>query len=241
MVKVERTVHHHNRIFDRDTLFVQKYSINFLYVLSAYAQNHTDDDYKKSIREKFRKNLLHWLAENYIFLLLTPKNRKEDPLEKHFHELLGKVFSYGDKYLMGLDLGKTESEKEAQKRNEEIGNLYFSLRGDFKMETFDIEHSVVTGEYHGRKLEKIVDDDNLARNINAKLVFNPKLTTEDIVRSIEDEYRDKYFGMETNDWRHIVNDYLIVRPMNEEDVVRKAAEEMSNGLISVNDDNSTIE
>lgn len=241
MVKVERTVHHHNRIFDRDTLFVQKYSINFLYVLSAYAQNHTDDDYKKSIREKYRKNLLHWLAENYIFLLLTPKNRKEDPLEKHFHELLGKVFSYGDKYLMGLDLGKTESEVEAQKSNEEIGNLYFSLRGDFKMETFDIVHSVVTGEYHGRKLEKIVDDDNLARNINAKLVFNPKLTTEDIVRSIEDEYRDKYFGMETNDWRHIVNDYLIVRPMNEEDVVRKAAEEMSNGLISVNDDNSTIE
>ena len=52
---VEKRCHHKNRLFDRDTLFVLKYSINFLFVLSAYAAGRVDEACKNHIREKFKK------------------------------------------------------------------------------------------------------------------------------------------------------------------------------------------
>lgn len=211
-VKVERKIHHHNRIFDRDTLFVQKYDINFLYVLTAYAQNHRDDSYKKRIREKFRMNLLNWLSDNYRFLLLTPKDKDKQvsSLEKHFHKVLGKVYSYGDgQYLMGLDLGKNESNSEEQlHRWEEDYEVWKSLEEDFKIELFDIKTSIAKGVYNGERLGSIVEDSDVAKDLNELQTFNQP----DILSRIIDKYGRKYFGMDQNDWRKIINDYYIVRP-----------------------------
>lgn len=211
-VKVERKIHHHNRIFDRDTLFVKKYDINFLYVLTAYAQNHRDDSYKKRIREKFRMNLLNWLSDNYRFLLLTPKDKDKQvsSLEKHFHKVLGKVYSYGDgQYLMGLDLGKNESNSEEQlHRWEEDYEVWKSLEEDFKIELFDIKTSIAKGVYNGERLGSIVEDSDVAKDLNELQTFNQP----DILSRIIDKYGRKYFGMDQNDWRKIINDYYIVRP-----------------------------
>ena len=67
---IEKRWHHENRLFDRDTLFVLKYSINFLFVLSAYASGRVDEAYKNRIREKFKKNLIEELERKYHFYLL---------------------------------------------------------------------------------------------------------------------------------------------------------------------------
>lgn len=207
---IERKIHHHNRIFDRDTLFVQKYDINFLYVLTAYAQNHRDDSYKKRIREKFKENLLNWLSDNYRFLLLTPKKAddKEDALNKHFHELLGKVFSYGNnQYLMGLDLGKNESNTEEQlHRWEEDYNVWKSLEDDFRIEIFDIKQSLAKGIYQGEKLKAVVSDTKFASELNKYRIFNLEPTP------LIEKYGKKYFGMEATDWKRIIEEYNIIRP-----------------------------
>lgn len=213
---VERKLHHHNRIFDRDTLFVLKYDINFLYVLSSYALNHSDDGYNRQIHKLFRQNLLKWLANNYRFLMLTPKLKKkekaEDVLERHFHKLLGKVYSYGEcQFILGLDLGKNESNVEEQlHRWEEDYDVWKSLEDDFRIEIFDIENSTINGVYEGEKLNAVVDDQDLAQELNKQKIFDVK--NIDMLPPIIDKYTKKYFGMSQHDWRKIFDDYFILKP-----------------------------
>ena len=67
-----------NRLFDRDTLWVRQYNINFLYVLSSYAS--ADDSTKGKFKEKahrlFRERTIDLLNRHYDFYILTPKGDK---------------------------------------------------------------------------------------------------------------------------------------------------------------------
>ena len=90
---VEKRSHHENRLFDRDTLFVLKYSINFLFVLSAYASGRVDESYKRRIWEKFRNNIIEELKRNYHFYLLQSNYDRTEAIDKHFRLLNGKIFN----------------------------------------------------------------------------------------------------------------------------------------------------
>ncbi len=90
---VEKRSHHKNRLFDRDTLFVLKYSINFLFVLSAYASGRVDESYKRRIWEKFRNNIIEELKRNYHFYLLQSNYDRTEVIDKHFRLLNGKIFN----------------------------------------------------------------------------------------------------------------------------------------------------
>jgi hypothetical protein len=90
---VEKRSHHKNRLFDRDTLFVLKYSINFLFVLSAYASGRVDESYKRRIWEKFRNNIIDELKRNYHFYLLQSNYDRTEAIDKHFRLLNGKIFN----------------------------------------------------------------------------------------------------------------------------------------------------
>ena len=48
-----QSIHFRNRLFDRDTLILSHYDVNFLYVIKLYAQN--DDDAKWEFRKRARK------------------------------------------------------------------------------------------------------------------------------------------------------------------------------------------
>ena len=91
--RVEKRSHHENRLFDRDTLFVLKYSINFLFVLSAYASGRVDESYKRRIWEKFRNNIIEELKRNYHFYLLQSNYDRTEAIDKHFRLLNGKIFN----------------------------------------------------------------------------------------------------------------------------------------------------
>ncbi len=91
--RVEKRSHHKNRLFDRDTLFVLKYSINFLFVLSAYASGRVDESYKRRIWEKFRNNIIEELKRNYHFYLLQSNYDRTEAIDKHFRLLNGKIFN----------------------------------------------------------------------------------------------------------------------------------------------------
>jgi hypothetical protein len=90
---VEKRSHHKNRLFDSDTLFVLKYSINFLFVLSAYASGRVDESYKRRIWEKFRNNIIEELKRNYHFYLLQSNYDRTEAIDKHFRLLNGKIFN----------------------------------------------------------------------------------------------------------------------------------------------------
>lgn len=93
--KVDCNYHFANRLFDRDTLLVLTYDINFLYVLSAYVQSHgTSDSVNNFLRKRFRDDIVEAFEKTYDFYRLTPLNglSNEDFVEKYFRKIIGKIY-----------------------------------------------------------------------------------------------------------------------------------------------------
>lgn len=93
-----RNVHFENRLFDRDTLILSHYDVNFLYVLKLYAQN--DRGIKKSwrekVREEFRSRIRGILKNRFRFFAMMPHGDTaagERFLRDNFRQTLGKVYS----------------------------------------------------------------------------------------------------------------------------------------------------
>lgn len=84
--------HFENRLFDRDTLFVQYYNINFLFVLSGYLSRNSTlkNNFKKDTQKIFREKLVAFINEKYQFYKVKPN--EDIFLEKHFKLLNGKVY-----------------------------------------------------------------------------------------------------------------------------------------------------
>jgi hypothetical protein len=89
----EISYHFKNRLFDRDTLILQTYNINFLFVLACYVQGA--GEHKQEIRRVFRENIKKVLQEQYDFYAMTPREgiNAEEFLKENFQQLLGKVFA----------------------------------------------------------------------------------------------------------------------------------------------------
>jgi hypothetical protein len=60
-----RSFHFKNRLFDRDTLSIIQYQINFLFVLNAYTSFNTKliDDFKEKTRQLFREKFIDYLND----------------------------------------------------------------------------------------------------------------------------------------------------------------------------------
>lgn len=85
--------HFPDRPFDRDTLVLQAYNINFLFVLASYVNNTDSENIRVRIRDRFRKDLLRVFNEKYDFYKVTPYN-KDIPafVHRHFSEYLGRMY-----------------------------------------------------------------------------------------------------------------------------------------------------
>ncbi len=87
-----------NRLFDRDTLLLQVYNVNFLYVLKAYTAKSSSmrTEFKREARGKFRDNFLKLLEKKYYFWAVLPNDPDVNKfINDHFRVLVGKVFSTG--------------------------------------------------------------------------------------------------------------------------------------------------
>ena len=119
--EIKKIRHFENRLFDRDTLLLQHYDINFLYVLSLYAQSNDGlkSEFKEKTKDKFRKNILNYLKDDYRFFSLQLKPRMESEgddeegtldgmhkaIYKHFRSSIGRVFRpYSDEKFMYVGL-----------------------------------------------------------------------------------------------------------------------------------------
>lgn len=92
--------HYEDKLFDRDTLILQRYNINFLYVLTSYAsqQQYDRDTFKAIARRTFRNDLKKVIAKNYhIYQIEIPIGETiEQVVQDNYWELEGKVFSFDD-------------------------------------------------------------------------------------------------------------------------------------------------
>ena len=94
-----------NRLFDRDTLILSHYDVNFLYVLSLYARNKQYEKaaWRDYVRDIFRNEIRNVLSEKYDFFALKSKGNPlagEEFIKEHFKELQGKLYRpYEDKNL----------------------------------------------------------------------------------------------------------------------------------------------
>lgn len=106
-----------NRLYDRDTLLLSHYDVNFLFVLSLYARNNAGakEAYKRSVREKFRRSIQDILNKSFTFYAMEahPDVDSKKYLKEHFKDVVGKVFNpYQNEtiYSLVLDMSDPESQ-----------------------------------------------------------------------------------------------------------------------------------
>lgn len=84
--------HFENRLFDRDTLLLQAYNINFMFVLASYVNNADNEAIKMRIRSKFREDFICMINSKYDFYKVTPSEELQTFVNAHFREYLGKMY-----------------------------------------------------------------------------------------------------------------------------------------------------
>lgn len=106
--KVKEESQFSNRLFDRDTLMISHYDINFLYIISLYSRNSNTQigKFKKYVRDVFRESLLRAINERYEFYILSSDDC-ENQTKELFYLLNGKIISTEDSNLI-LALRKGE-------------------------------------------------------------------------------------------------------------------------------------
>lgn len=127
-----KNVQFKNRLFDRDTLLLFHYDVNFLFVLSLYARDNNGQkaEWKRKIRDIFRKEIREWLQKDYTFYAMKAKPGVDDAeyIKTHFQQLLGKIYTpfEKDKSVFSLALEENEAyEKENRELVHELRNFFF--------------------------------------------------------------------------------------------------------------------
>ena len=102
--------HFDNRLFDRDSLLLLYYDVNFLFIVRMYARNNATEKakWKAKVRDIVRKRIQKILADKYHFYALAPKPQTyaEGYMQDNLKSLIGKVYQPFDNpemYVLALD------------------------------------------------------------------------------------------------------------------------------------------
>ena len=145
-----------NRLFDRDTLLLCHYDVNFLYIASLYGRNNksAQSSWREYVRKEFRSRIHDSLNRLYTFRVLQPREGMDCYrfIQDNFHLLNGKVYrpkadgNYlilavmnGDepKLWKNLGIGIETISREIQSSNELIDSMqsHFIVGDPFKLDT----------------------------------------------------------------------------------------------------------
>lgn len=134
-----------NRLFDRDTLLVFHYDINFLYVVSLYARDNAGQKaaWKNKMREIFREKIQDILSKQYQFYAMRqhPGVDGAGYIREHFKQLLGKVYTpFEDKGIYSLALEDPSAVTEDRRCDvaRENAAVLESLRKSFYVEACEL-------------------------------------------------------------------------------------------------------
>lgn len=123
--------HFENRLFDRDTLLLSHYDVNFLFVIALYGRDNKSkkEDWKQAVRHEFREKVQQTLNKMYEFRKLQPVEGSnwQEYIRQNFQALNGKIYRPYDNcpYLvMALMRNDAEAQKLLEKmqitKHEEI-------------------------------------------------------------------------------------------------------------------------
>jgi len=87
-----RNIHFENRPFDRDTLWVVSFNINFLYALSSYASGGASTNDKRDLKSIIKQRMIEVFNEKYDFYQVIPNNF-QDFIQLHKQEFYGKMLA----------------------------------------------------------------------------------------------------------------------------------------------------
>ena len=101
--------HFYNRLFDRDTLILKEYNINFLYVLSTYAIHIDSESRKHKLRTLFRNDLIESLNKTYTFYKVKSRvggMSLEELVKANFYTFAGRMYKSPDDETIWVALEK---------------------------------------------------------------------------------------------------------------------------------------
>jgi hypothetical protein len=123
-----------DRLFDRDTLILSHYDVNFLYVLYLYARNKQNEKaaWRTEVREIFRREIRRVLQERFDFYALMSKGNVlagEQFIKDYYKELQGKLYRpYGDRNLYALALEKHEGTATQESEAYRLLSEFFEIK-----------------------------------------------------------------------------------------------------------------
>ena len=106
-----------NRLFDRDTLLLCHYDVNFLYIVSLYGRNNKSAQaaWREYVRKEFRNKIQGTLNQLYTFRIIQPRKGMDcyQFLKENFSQLNGKLYrSMSNKNYLVLALMKDDEESK---------------------------------------------------------------------------------------------------------------------------------
>lgn len=119
-----------NRLFDRDTMLLFHYDVNFLFVLSLYARDNESQKatWKGKMRDKFRDDTREWLQKSYDFYAMKarPGVDGETYIKQNFKKVLGKVYTpFQEEDVFSLALDNTDPEHDNDAIKAELELFFF--------------------------------------------------------------------------------------------------------------------
>lgn len=122
-----------DRLFDRDTMLLSRYNVNFLFVVALYARNRQSEkaDWREEVRKQFRDRIRQVLADEYSFYPMRSRGVALDNyMTEHFRQLNGKVFTpFQDREILTLAL-----HTPTKILTQEQAGLISMLRADFDID-----------------------------------------------------------------------------------------------------------
>lgn len=132
-----KNYHFENRLFDRDTLLLYHYDVNFLYVLSLYARNNEGQksNWKKEVRNRFRDDIRRWLQKDYKFYAMKahPDVNAQEYIKANFNQLNGKIytpFADGSIYSLALETKDNQYSAENAGLLDELSKAFYVTECD---------------------------------------------------------------------------------------------------------------
>lgn len=130
-----------NRFFDRDTLLLCHFDVNFLFILSLFGENNAQRqvEWRTEVRKEFKEQIRDTIFSLYTFYSLTPHNdtNVEEFINEHFKLLNGKIYRVNEnEFILALiDTNKCNKWKEIKNFKDIEKNINFE---DIKKKNEDI-------------------------------------------------------------------------------------------------------
>lgn len=185
-----------NRLFDRDTLLLCHYDVNFLFIVSLYGRDNKkrQEEWREGVRKEFRKSIQQTLNKLYSFSILQPLAGKDcyGYIKENFHKLNGKIYrpqKDGNYLILAL-----------MKKDFENADKIFGKYTSDEIENNEALKEDLKGYFDVRDIEELKENLIIADLPNAgtleKGVFIGKKTGVLLVKT--DDYAKEYEKFSTN-------------------------------------------